>query len=69
MISQMAAIRLLEIERYKWKRDRKVPDSFRLGFMEGISFAIAVIRDLGKLTAERMKNNPRYLQCLYKRGA
>jgi hypothetical protein len=70
VISQGAAIRLLTHERNRWKMRRygANKNEFGRGYIEGLSWAIAAIMDLGRETAERMKDNPRYVASLFRKG-
>lgn len=69
MISQVAIVRLLEKEKNQWRRFKRGTGGFRNGFIAGLSFAISTIKELGALTQERMKDNPRYLHALFRRGS
>lgn len=64
MISEQEVLKIIMHERTGWKSGRNGSGTFVVGFIQGLSCAMSIIAELGKLTRERMKNNPKYIGSL-----
>ena len=68
MISQCQAIRLLQHERVEWKKENNGAGLFTQGVIFGLTLAMTAIEELGRYTQGRMKDNPKYIGILARRG-